>query len=54
MVLNKVIIQGSVFKEKNEDIYGEISEGEILKYSKHIINPHEWRAPRYSTWEKVQ
>lgn len=54
MVLNKVIIQGLVFKGKNEGIYSEISEGEILKDSKHIINPHEYRAPRYSRWEYAQ
>lgn len=49
MVLNKAIIEGSAFKERNEDIYNEVSEGEILKYSKHTINPHECRAPSYST-----
>lgn len=54
MVLNKVIIQGSVLKEKNEHIYSEISEGEILKDSKHIINPHEYRVPSYSRWEYAQ
>lgn len=40
-----LFVFGFFFNLVNSDIYGEISEREIWKNSKHITNPHECRAP---------